>query len=86
MTDLPAPFAIPAGLGDIAIGVTAPFLAPSTDLLRLLPLALVPTAAVSFAVALHITALHQLRTTKATPAPVTAAASTPSNPGGSGTS
>jgi hypothetical protein len=99
---LPAAFAVPAGLGDIAIGVAAPFLArriargraarhavvrfhvlgildlvvavgtaalitsgllevtPSTELLRLLPLALVPTAAVPLAVALHIVALRQL--------------------------
>jgi hypothetical protein len=98
---LPAAFAVPAGLGDIAIGVAAPFLArrlargraarhavvrfhvlgildlvmaagiaalitygllevaPSTELLRLLPLALVPTAAVPLAVALHVVALRQ---------------------------
>lgn len=96
---LPAVFAVPAGLGDIAIGVSAPFLArrlardrahraavrfhvlgildlvvaagiaalvtfglldvtPSTDLLRLLPLALVPTAAVPLAIALHLVALR----------------------------
>jgi hypothetical protein len=96
---LPAAFAVPAGLGDIAIGVAAPFLArrlargraarravvrfhvlgildlvvaagiaamvtygllevtPSTELLRLLPLALVPTAAVPLAVALHVASL-----------------------------
>jgi hypothetical protein len=96
---LPAAFAVPAGLGDIAIGVAAPFLArrlargraarhavvrfhvlgildlvmaagiaalitygllevaPSTELLRLL--ALVPTAAVPLAVALHVVALRQ---------------------------
>jgi hypothetical protein len=99
---LPAAFAVPAGLGDIAIGVSAPFLArrmargsahravvrfhalgildlvvaagiaalvtygllevtPSTDLLRLLPLALVPTAAVPLAVALHVVALRGAR-------------------------
>jgi hypothetical protein len=104
---LPAAFALPAGLGDIAIGVAAPFLArrvargraarravvrfhvlgvldlivavgtaalitsglldvtPSTELLRLLPLALVPTAAVPLAVALHIVALRQLQTANA---------------------
>lgn len=98
---LPAAFAVPAGLGDIAIGVAAPFLArrlarghaarhavvrfhvlgildlvmaaglsalitygllevaPSTELLRLLPFALVPTAAVPLAVALHVVALRQ---------------------------
>jgi hypothetical protein len=99
---LPAVFAVPAGLGDIAVGVSAPFLArrlargsahraavrfhvlgildlvvaagiaavitfgqlevtPSTDLLRLLPLALVPTAAVPLAVALHVVALRGVR-------------------------
>jgi hypothetical protein len=103
---LPAVFAVPAGLGDIAVGVAAPFLArrlargrarhaavrfhvlgildlvvaagiaalvtyglldvtPSTDLLRLLPLALVPTAAVPLAVALHIVSLRQLHTAAA---------------------
>jgi hypothetical protein len=100
---LPAAFAVPAGIGDIAVGVAAPFLArrlargsahhaavrfhvlgildlivaagiaalitsgllevtPSTDLLRLLPLALVPTAAVPLAAALHIVSLRQLHT------------------------
>jgi hypothetical protein len=110
---LPAVFAVPAGLGDIAIGVAAPFLArqlarghavrgaavrfhvlgildlvvaagiaamvtsglldvtPSTDLLRLLPLALVPTAAVPLAVALHIVALRQLHTAAAARFPAT---------------
>jgi hypothetical protein len=99
---MPAAFAVPAGLGDIAIGASAPFLArrlahsgsrrgverfhvlgildlvvaagiaalvsygllevtPSTDLLRLLPLALVPTAAVPLAVALHVVALRGAR-------------------------
>ena len=105
---LPAAFALPAGLGDIAIGVAAPFVArrlarapcragaitgavrfnvlglldlivavsigfllgpfgplevtPSTEALRLLPLALIPTAAVPLAIALHIVSLRQLRT------------------------
>jgi hypothetical protein len=105
---LPAAFALPAGLGDIAIGITAPFVArrlareprraaavagavrfnvlglldlvvavslavllglpglvavtPSTDALRLLPLALVPTVPVPLAIALHIVSLHRLRT------------------------
>jgi hypothetical protein len=109
---LPAVFAVPAGLGDIAVGVAAPFLArrlardrarhaavrfhvlgildlvvaagiaamvtyglldvtPSTDLLRLLPLALVPTAAVPLAVALHIVALRQLHTAAAARFPAT---------------
>jgi hypothetical protein len=110
---LPAAFAVPAGLGNIAIGVAAPFLArrlarghavrraavrfhvlgildlvvaagiaamvtsglldvtPSTDLLRLLPLALVPTAAVPLAVALHIVALRQLHTAAAARFPAT---------------
>ncbi len=115
---LPAVFAVPAALGDIAVGVTAPFLArrlargsahraavrfhalgildlivaagiaalitsrllevtPSTDLLRLLPLALVPTAAVPLAVALHIVALRQLHTAAARS---TATTSTPPIP------
>ena len=100
---LPAAFALPAGLGDIAIGVAAPFVAgrlareprptgavrfnalglldlivavglgvllgppwllevtPSTEALRLLPLALIPTAAVPLAIALHILSLRRLR-------------------------
>jgi hypothetical protein len=99
---LPAVFAVPAGLGDIAIGVSAPLVArrlarggarraadrfhllgildlvvaagiaalvtsgllevtPTADLLRLLPLALVPTAAVPLAVALHVVALRGAR-------------------------
>jgi hypothetical protein len=104
---LPAAFALPAGLGDIAVGVAAPFVArrlsheprhagaiaaatrfnvlglfdlilavtlgvllgppwllggtPSTEALRLLPLALVPTAAVPLAIALHIVSLERLR-------------------------
>jgi hypothetical protein len=104
---LSAGFALPAGLGDMAIGVTAPFVArrlaraprradvvaaavrfnllgildlvvalslgivlgppwllggtPSTELLRLLPAALIPTAAVPLAVALHIVTLGRLR-------------------------
>jgi hypothetical protein len=104
---LPAAFALPAGLGDVAVGVAAPFVAwrlarspgragaaagavrfhalglldlavalslgfllgtplllggtPSTDALRLLPLALVPTGAVPLAIALHLVALRRLR-------------------------
>ena len=103
---LPAAFALPAGLGDIAIGLAAPFVAqrlarephdagavtaavrfnvlglldlvvalglgvllgppwllggtPSTEALRLLPLALVPTVAVPLAVALHLVSLRRL--------------------------
>jgi hypothetical protein len=110
---LPAAFAVPAGVGDIAIGVAAPFLArrlarghatrhaamrfhvlgildlvvaagiaalityglldvtPSTELLRLLPLALVPTAAVPLAVALHLVALRRRHAEAAAPAGVT---------------
>src|SRR5215204_3829507 len=63
---LPAAFALPAGLGDIAIGVAAPFVAyqvtPSTAPLRLLPLALIPTTAVPLAIALHIVSLRRLGT------------------------
>ncbi len=111
---LPAVFALPAGLGDIAIGVAAPFVArrlargggrraavrfnvlgivdlvvaagtallvgygvldvtPNTDALRLLPLALVPTAAVPLAIALHVVSLTRLRAA-ATPARRPAAA------------
>jgi hypothetical protein len=99
-----AGFALPAGLGDIAIGLTAPFVArrlalthqravaeavrfnmlgtldlvvalglgvllgppwllggtPSTEVLRLLPTALIPTAAVPLAVALHVLTLSRL--------------------------
>jgi hypothetical protein len=104
---LSAGFALPAGLGDIATGLAAPFVArwlaraprhadvvaaaarfhllgtldllvalslgvllgppwllggtPSTELLRLLPAALIPTAAVPLAVALHIVTLGRLR-------------------------
>ena len=104
---LPAAFALPAGLGDIAVGVAAPFVArrlaraprragavtgavrfhllglldlivavsigfllgpfgplevtPSTEALRLLPLALIPTAPVPLALALHIVSLRRLR-------------------------
>jgi hypothetical protein len=97
---LPAAFALPAGLGDIAIGVAAPFVAwrlargigragavrfnllgildlvvagilgflllglievtPSTEALTLLPLALIPTAAVPLTIALHIVSLRRL--------------------------
>lgn len=98
--ELPAVFALPAGLGDIAIGLAAPFVArrlarhtdrrgavrfhvlgildlvvagaigflaagtlnvtPSTEVLSLLPVALVPTVAVPLAIALHIVALRRL--------------------------
>jgi hypothetical protein len=100
--NLPAAFALPAGLGDIAIGLAAPFVAlqlargtgragavrfnvlgildlvvagiigflllgfvevtPSTALLTLLPLALIPTTAVPLTIALHIVSLRRLRT------------------------
>jgi hypothetical protein len=103
MHRLPAAFALPAGLGDIAIGLAAPgiavrlargnrsgavwvtvlglvdlvvavslgFLAalgpvrildvtPSTEDLGLLPLVLIPTAAVPLAMALHLTSLIRL--------------------------
>ena len=99
---LPAAFAMSAGLGDIAIGMAAPFVAlqlargtgragavlfnvlgildlvvagtlgfllfrlvevtPSTALLFLLPLALIPTVAVPLAITLHIVSLRRLRT------------------------
>jgi hypothetical protein len=105
---LPAAFALPAGLGDIAVGIAAPFVArrlareprsaaavieavwfnalglldlvvavslgvllglrgllevtPTTEALRLLPLALIPTGAVPLAIALHLVSLGQLRT------------------------
>jgi hypothetical protein len=99
---LPAAFALPAGLGDIAIGLSAPFVArrlargtgragalrfnvlgildlivagsiglllfrvvevtPSTALLFVLPLALIPTVPVPLALALHIVSLRRLRT------------------------
>jgi hypothetical protein len=102
---LPAVFAIPAGLGDIAVGLSAPFVArrlargtgrigaiwfnllgildlavavsvgflaglgpsrllhvtPSTEAIGLLPLVLIPTAAVPLAVALHLVSLRRLR-------------------------
>jgi hypothetical protein len=96
---LPAMFALPAGLGDVATGLAAPFVArrlargtghdgavwfnalgladlvvavgmatvarllldtSSTEALRLLPLALVPTTAVPLAVALHLVSLGRL--------------------------
>jgi hypothetical protein len=104
--EIPAVFALPAGLGDIAVGVAAPFVArrlardpsartgaigfhllgmldlvvavtigvlaapgrlnllhtvPTTEQLALLPLNLIPTAAVPVVVVLHIVALRQLR-------------------------
>ena len=101
---LPAVFALPAGLGDIAIGLAAPFIArrlargdrrgamhfhvlgivdlivaltigflaglgpfqpfeitPTTEPLALLPLVLIPTAAVPLVIALHIVSLRRLR-------------------------
>mgnify|MGYP007039430277 CR=1 FL=1 len=102
---LPPVFAIPAGLGDIAIGVAAPFVArrmregragrgavwfnvlgifdlvvavglgvlaglgpaglldvtPSTEIVGVLPLVLIPTTAVPLALALHIVSLAKLR-------------------------
>jgi hypothetical protein len=102
---LPAVFALPAGLGDVAVGVAAPFVAyrlsqgrgqagavwfnvmgvadlvvavsiavlaglgplrvldtdPSTLAVTLLPLVLIPTAAIPLAVALHVLSLRRLR-------------------------
>jgi hypothetical protein len=108
---LPAVFALPAGLGDLAVGIAAPFVArrlvrgdrsgavwfnvlglidlvvavslgslaalgpsrilavsPSTADIALLPLVLIPTAAVPLAFALHVISLARLRR-----APVTTA-------------
>jgi hypothetical protein len=103
--DLPWVFALPAGLGDIAAGIAAPFvarklsrgqghrdairfhwygigdlvlaltigffaglgpwllidIAPTTEALALLPLALVPTTAVPLTITLHIVSLQRLR-------------------------
>jgi hypothetical protein len=103
--DLPWVFALPAGLGDIAAGIMAPFvarklsrgeghrdavrfhwygigdlvvaltigffaglgpwllidIAPTTEALALLPLALVPTTAVPLTITLHIVSLGRLR-------------------------
>jgi hypothetical protein len=104
MGRLPAVFALPAGLGDLAVGIAAPFIArrlargdrsgafwfnvlgltdlvvavslgflaglqphrilavsPSTVDLGLLPLVLIPTAAVPLAAALHLASLPRLR-------------------------
>jgi hypothetical protein len=101
---LPAVFALPAGLGDIAVGLAAPVIArrlargdrrgarqfhvlgivdltvalaigflaglgpfrpfeitPTTEALGLLPLVLIPTAAVPLVIALHIVSLRRLR-------------------------
>jgi hypothetical protein len=101
---LPAAFALPAGLGDIAVGLAAPIIArrlargdrrgamrfhllgildlivalaigflaglgpfrpfqitPTTEPLGLLPLVLIPTAAVPLVIALHIVSLRRLR-------------------------
>jgi hypothetical protein len=106
---LPPAFALPAGLGDVAVGLAAPTIArrltrgdrkgavrfhllgildlvvaigigylaglgpyrplditPTTEPLSLLPLALVATVAVPTALALHVVALGQLRTTTTT--------------------
>lgn len=109
---LPAAFAVPAGAGDLAIGIAAPFVyrrlvsgggrraavrfnllgildlvvaaslaalityrvlevTPSVESLRLFPLALVTTATVPLAVALHIVSLRLLRTSAPEPAPAT---------------
>ncbi|GAA5186744.1 hypothetical protein GCM10023322_33660 [Rugosimonospora acidiphila] len=101
---LPPVFALPAGLGDVAVGISAPFVArrlaagggrrgavwfnalgildlvvalgtgflaalaphrilavrPSTEALGLLPLTLIPTAAVPVALALHVVSLRRL--------------------------
>jgi hypothetical protein len=113
---LPAAFALPAGLGDIAIGLTAPFVyrrlaagvgraaairfnllgtldlllagllayllagpiavSPTTEALRLLPLALIPTVAVPLAIALHLVSLAQLRSPGTPPTTTTASART----------
>jgi hypothetical protein len=103
--ELPPVFALPAGIGDVAVGVAAVFVArrlragtagrgavwfnrlgildlvvaltigtlaglgptrllvvePSTEAVGLLPLVLIPTAAVPLAVALHVLALARLR-------------------------
>jgi hypothetical protein len=105
---LPAVFALPAGLGDIAVGLAAPLVAwrltaggghamavrfnllaildlvvavsiavmaslgplevtPSTEVLTLLPLALIPTVAVPLAIALSVVSLRRLRTTTIQP-------------------
>ena len=101
LDQLPPAFALPAGLGDIAVGITALFIArgasrrslmwfnilgitdlvvavtvgflaglgpyqvlhvsPSTLALTELPLALIPTAGVPLALALHVTSLRRLR-------------------------
>jgi len=63
---LPAVFASSAGLGDIAVGLTAPViarrLAQGDRSGATLPLALIPTAAVPLAMGLHVTSLIRLRT------------------------
>jgi hypothetical protein len=104
---LPAVFALPAGLGDMAVGIAAPFIArrlrdgstrgavwfnimgivdlvvavsvgylaatgptqlihvtPSTEAVTTLPLVLIPTVAVPFALALHVLSLLRLRSTR----------------------
>jgi hypothetical protein len=110
---VPAVFAVPAGIGDVLVGVSAPFVArrlargdrhagaiwfnrlgivdlivavgvgflaapgptqllpvsPSTEQLGLLPLVLIPTAAVPLALALHVLSLRRLRVGTARVAP-----------------
>src|SRR5690349_6813569 len=109
MGKLPAVFALPAGLGDVAVGISAPFIArrlargdrtgavwfnalglldlvvavslgflaglgptrvldvsPSTADVAVLPLVLIPVAAVPLAMALHIRTLVRLRRPAAT--------------------
>jgi hypothetical protein len=104
---LPAVFALPAGLGDMAVGITAPFIVrrlragstrgavwfnvlgiadlvvavtvgflagagstqlihvtPTTEAIGQLPLALIPTATVPLALALHVISLLKLRGTR----------------------
>ncbi|MCO1654480.1 hypothetical protein [Pseudonocardia humida] len=104
--ELPPVFALPAGIGDVAVGVAAVFVArrlragtagrgavwfnrlgildlvvaltigtvagllgaePSTAPVGLLPLVLIPTAAVPLALALHVLALARLRDDAAAP-------------------
>lgn len=108
---LPAVFALPAGLGDIAVGLAAPLVAwrlyqgtghrrarwfnilgiadlviavtiafltglspfrpwdvtPSTEVMNLLPLALVATVAVPVALTLHVVSLRRLRVARHSP-------------------
>lgn len=123
MDRLPAGFAVPAGVGDVLVGVLAPFVAfalwrrpqrrvlgiafntlglldlviavgvgvllapgplqtivtePTTEIMALLPMALIPTFAVPLAIVLHLASFRLLIRPQSSPPPPASAVSTPS--------